>query len=339
MRVIVIGAGGVGGVLGGELARAGVDVILVEKDPAHLAAIQRDGLRLRTGTGNHQLEIPAVERVAEAEPRGGDLIVVAVKAWDTATACEEIAAAAGSDVPVYCAQNGVRNDETAAQLFPDVSGMVVLFNGKRMQPGVVAQTLNGDVYVGSFPTGVGPSARAMLEALHKTELVAHSTSDLVAQRWNKLLLNANNATFGLAGLSSQFGRSDREARLWMADVFEEAMAALDAAGIDYTSASGTTPFEDRLRQIRSLDLPAPQVPEDEEMVGYVSMYQDLYHRRQKTEASYINGEIVRLGEQYGVSTPYNSLLLHLATKAAQAQELPGSYPIARLRELMQEQRA
>jgi len=70
---------------------------------------------------------------------------------------------------------------------------------------------------------------------------------------------------------------------------------------------------------------------DDEIKGRASLWQDLYHRRGAAEADYFNGEIVRLGRQYGVPTPYNSLLLELIKEMAAARELPGKYTVQQLR--------
>ena len=70
--------------------------------------------------------------------------------------------------------------------------------------------------------------------------------------------------------------------------------------------------------------------------GRTSLWQDLYHRRGEVEAEYLNGEIVRLGRQYGVPTPYNSLLLELITKLAVARALPGTYTVQQLRERLRD---
>ena len=64
--------------------------------------------------------------------------------------------------------------------------------------------------------------------------------------------------------------------------------------------------------------------------GRTSLWQDLYHRRGAVEAEYLNGEIVRLGHQYGVPTPYNSLLLERITAMAVGRALPGTYTVQQL---------
>jgi ketopantoate reductase len=88
-------------------------------------------------------------------------------------------------------------------------------------------------------------------------------------------------------------------------------------------------IEERIRELHNLDV-RPEVPEDEELKGRASLWQDLYHQRGEVEADYFNGEIVRLGRQHNVPTPYNSLLLELIKEMAAARELPGKYTIQQL---------
>jgi 2-dehydropantoate 2-reductase len=64
----------------------------------------------------------------------------------------------------------------------------------------------------------------------------------------------------------------------------------------------------------------------------------LQNRRGETEASYLNGEIILLGEKYGVPTPYNSVLLRVVEQMAAEKELPGKYTIEELEELVRQRR-
>ena len=92
---------------------------------------------------------------------------------------------------------------------------------------------------------------------------------------------------------------------------------------------------ERIRELRDSPM-TPYVAVDDERTGRTSLWQDLYHRRGKVEAEYLNGEIVRLGRQYGVPTPYNSLLLELITELAVARALPGTYTLQQLRERLRD---
>ncbi|GIX48057.1 MAG: 2-dehydropantoate 2-reductase [Candidatus Tectimicrobiota bacterium] len=331
MRFVICGAGALGGVLGGQLAKAGYEVVLIDKIPEQVAAINRHGLQLRGVHGNHTLRLPAVPHAREVAFRPGDVIFLCVKSFHTEAAVRELRQATDLDLPVFCAQNGVRNEEVAARFFSRVHGVMVLIGAKCLTPGVVVQTGNGPLGMGAYPEGLTPEAQAVAAAFDKTDLTVYTTPHIMRHKWNKLLHNLNNATMALTGLGSQEARAHPEARLWMAEVCEEGLRVLQAAGIAVEGPPGMGSIAARIAELRRLE-EVPEVPKDPELMGYASMWQDLYHRRGVVEADFFNGEIVCLGQQYGVPTPYNRLLLELVKAAAAAQQPPGQYTIAELRQ-------
>ncbi len=335
MRFIICGAGAIGGVIGGQLAKAGKDVILIEKIPDHVAALRQHGLQLRGVHGNHTLNLPVVMQASEVDFRADDAIFLAVKSFHCDAACQELRQATSLELPVFCSQNGVRNEETAARYFQHVNGVMVLIGAKRLEPGVVVHTGNGPVGVGTFPDGLSQAAKDVAAALDETDLAVYTTEYVSRHKWNKMLMNLNNATMGLTGFASQEARSQMEARLWLADVYEEGTRILQAAGIEYEGPPGMGDIEERIRELRDPNFD-PGVPEDDELKGRASLWQDLYHQRGEVEADYFNGEIVRLGRQHHVPTPYSSLLVDLIKEMAAAQELPGKYTIRQLRDLLQD---
>jgi ketopantoate reductase len=121
----------------------------------------------------------------------------------------------------------------------------------------------------------------------------------------------------------------------MADVWEEGAHVLQAAGIEYEGPPGMGSIEDRIAELRHATF-QPDVPTSDELKGRASLWQDLYHRRGEVEADSFNGEIVRLGHQYNVLTPYNGLLLELITEMAAARELPGKYTVQQLRQRLRD---
>jgi 2-dehydropantoate 2-reductase len=118
-------------------------------------------------------------------------------------------------------------------------------------------------------------------------------------------------------------------RAFLADVYEEGVRVLRAAGIRFEGPPGSS-IEDRIRSLRG-PVTSVTVPADEEPRHRPSLWQDLYHRGGQVEADWFNGEIVRLGEAHGVPTPYSRLLLELITEMARAQERPGRYTLRELR--------
>jgi 2-dehydropantoate 2-reductase len=335
MRFVICGAGAIGGVLGGQLARAGYEVVFIDTIQAHVDAINTHGLQLKGVHGNHTLKIPAVMHASDITFYPDDVIVLAVKSFHCDMASAELRRATALELPVFCFQNGMANEATAARYFHHINGAMVLIGAKRLNPGEVIQTGNGPVGIGSYPEGLSQAAQDVAAAMEQTDLPVYTTEHIGRAKWNKMLINLNNATMGLTGLATQEGISHPEARLWMANVWEEGARVLTAAGIAYEGPPGMGGIEDRIAELRHPTC-TPGVPVCDELQGRSSLWQDLYHRRGEVEADAFNGEIVRLGCQYNVPTPYNSLLLELITEMAAARELPGKYTVQHLRERLRD---
>jgi 2-dehydropantoate 2-reductase len=330
MRFVMLGAGAIGGVVGGQLGKSGLDVLFVDPWREHVDAINRHGLQLRGVHGHHVIRAPAVTDVGQVGFRDDDVVVCAVKSFQTDAAMQALRRASPLELPIFCAQNGVRNEETAARYFRAVHGVMVMIGAKRLVPGEVVHTSAGPLGIGTWPTGLSDVAREVAHAIGKTDIPAYTTEEIVVHKWNKMAVNLNNATFGLLGISGQEAHADPEVRAWMADVYDEGVRVLRAAGIRFDGPPGLGTVEKRIADLRG---PAPTVPvpADEEPKHRPSLWQDLYHRSGQVEADWFNGEIVRLGEAHAVPTPYNRLLLELITEMARSRERPGRYSLHDLR--------
>ena len=105
MRIAIFGAGAIGGYMGARLAASGVDVTLIARGP-HLAAMQRDGLRLIEFDGTETVTHPRL--VADSREAGAhDYVILAVKAHSVSPALDAILPLIGPDTAVVTAQNGV----------------------------------------------------------------------------------------------------------------------------------------------------------------------------------------------------------------------------------------
>ena len=134
MRYIIYGAGAVGGVIGGRLAQNGRDVVLIARGP-HLEALKRDGLTLQSAEKSEQLDIPAAGGPAEIDFQDDDAVILTMKTQDTEAALDELRAAAGMSIPVFCAQNGVENERLALRRFQNVYGVTVMLPAVHLEPG------------------------------------------------------------------------------------------------------------------------------------------------------------------------------------------------------------
>lgn len=334
MRFIMVGAGAIGGTLGGNLARVGYNVLCIEPWAAHRQAINAEGLVVRGVSGLHTVRVPAVERAEDVDFKDDDIVFMAVKSYHTAEAAAAVRAVTSFELPVFCTQNGIRNEEVVAQTFRHTHGVMLLIGAKVLTPGEVIHTSWGPVGIGRFPEGLDDADHTVAAALEKAGFKVYTSGTILRSKWNKLLRNLNNASHGLTGLSGQEARNDPVMRQILAAVFEEGARTLRAAGVPFDPPPGEAPIDEAIRELRSPDYVPPKIPEGEELKGRPSLWQDLYHKRGRAEDDYFNGEIVRLAEQAGTSAPINAKLLELCTTVAEAKEPPGKYTPEELRTLL-----
>ncbi|MER6419544.1 2-dehydropantoate 2-reductase N-terminal domain-containing protein [Streptomyces sp. NPDC001137] len=333
MRYIIIGAGAVGGSVGGRLAGAGHEVVLVARG-AHHAALREDGLRLKVPDGEYTHRLPTVEGPDElGELRADDVLVLAVKTQDTVGALRAWGPApvagggtAAERLPLFCAQNGVEGPRLALRVFRRVYGVCVWLPSTFVEPGVVSAAgapLTGILHLGRFPHGTDETVRLVGADLEKTGYFeAPVVPDVARWQYAKLLANLGNALEAVAGPIA----GDEAVALY-ARVRAEGEAVLDAAGIAYASAE-----EQKAVRGHKVDL----VPLDGAPRGGGSSWQSLTRGTGTIEADHLNGEIALLGRLHGVPTPLNELLQHLANTFARERRTPGSLPVAELVRLADE---
>jgi 2-dehydropantoate 2-reductase len=313
VRVVVLGAGGIGGTIGARLHQAGHDVALIARG-AHGEAVRQRGLTLETPEERVTLRLPAYERPGGVGWRDDDVVVLAVKSQDTEAAARELAAAAG-DVPVVSAQNGVANERTLARWFSSVHAMCVMMPTAHLEPGVVqahSVGATGILDLGRFPDGVDAVDEQLATALRGSRFACVARPDIMRWKYRKLVNNLGNAVQALCGRDLD-GAEISEALELLTD---EADAVFAVAGIDPVSDQ-----EDVVRRADHLQLR----PIGDEPRAGGSTWQSLT-RGSGIETDFLNGEIALLGRLYGVPTPANARIQALMTDAAARGLAPGSLP-------------
>ena len=320
MRYIILGAGAVGGVIGGRLHAAGRDVVLVARG-AHLDALQADGLHLLTPDGPEHHHIRAVARPAHAGLTDDDVVVLTVKSQDTAAALEDLAADAPGGLAVVCAQNGVANEPLALRRFASVYGMCVILPSQHLSPGVVVQQSApsaGVLDLGRYPSGTDARSMAIAADLEAASFRSADDPAIMRKKHRKLLMNLGNALDALCGWEARSSELYRLAQ-------DEGVACFAAAGIDVQS-----PEEEQARRDGGVSL-RPVEGQDR---GGSSSWQSLARGTGSIETDYLNGEIVLLGRTHGVPTPVNEVLQRAANAAAREGRAPGSLDLADLRAML-----
>jgi 2-dehydropantoate 2-reductase len=329
MRFIVYGAGAIGNLLGGYLAQTGHEVVLIGR-LGHVARVRSQGLLLKNKFGLHTIRMGAVERVNEVSFGNGDVVLLTVKSQTTDSAVAELEAQASSALPVFCFQNGVRNEEIAARFFQNVYGGVVTLGARYTVPGQIVHLSGNLLTIGRYPEGLDHLAEAVGDALRTAGFKVYLHPKIMAVKWSKLLVNLANPVYGLTGLSVAEVHNSPEGRACLADLYDEGIAVLEAAGIEFAPIPGRQDVREEAESLRQPADPQP-LPADPDFNYYPSTWQDLYLHRGATEIAHLNGEVVSLGERFGVPTPLNTLLTHLIEDMTAKGEPPGKYTLTELR--------
>ena len=291
MRIVIMGAGGLGGYFGARLAAAGNDVAFVARG-AHLAAIKQDGLRITSALGDlHLRDVTATDNPATLAP--ADIVIVAVKLWDTETAAEAVKPLVRPGTAVVSFQNGINKDDTLARILgPEaVIGGVGQIGVVIASPGVIAHTgTMAKLIFGERDNRRTPRVEAFLAACTAANIDAEIADDINLATWQKFVFLA-----GMAGVTSTMRstigpiRANPQARAFLRDVVQEAVAIGRALGVPLPED-----FADQ--RMAFIDNLPPQMT--------ASMQGDLA-RGNRLEVPWLNGAVVELGAKLGIPTPLN----------------------------------
>jgi 2-dehydropantoate 2-reductase len=289
MKFVMMGSGGVGGYFGARLAQAGHEVTFVARG-AHLDAIRRSGLRVRSELGDaHVTPARAVEDPAQAGE--ADAIVVAVKLWDLESAAQAIRPIVGAQTIAVSLQNGVDKDSVLARAIgkEHVIGGVTHIGAVIAEPGVIAHTGKLQrVTLGELDGSRSARVDALVAALQAGGVEAAASDDIGRVTWEKFVFLT--AISGMTALTRKPIGAVREhpaTRAMLLEALRETAAVALAEGVALP--------EDLLgRQEKMIDGLAPSM--------LSSMAQDLLRGR-PLELEWLSGAVVRRGEARGVPTP------------------------------------
>ncbi|MEQ1952331.1 2-dehydropantoate 2-reductase [Mesorhizobium sp. CN2-181] len=312
--ISVFGAGSIGCYIGGRLAAADADVRLIGR-ARFGEAIAKGGLRIADHRGvDFRLEPGAVDYRTDPQALAdAALILVTVKAGDTASTAAILAEHAPPKAIVISFQNGIGNEEILRAALPGrtvLAGMVP-FNVVQLRGPTFKQATQG-----ALDVEASAAIMPFLPVFEKAGLPLTRHAEFHPVQWGKLLLNLNNAVSGLSGLTLRQELSQRAYRQCLAMAQREALAAMKAAGIrpaKLTSLPPTmVPWLLGLPDWLFLRIAGSVLEVDP--AARSSMI-DALDAGRKTDVDWLNGEVVRLAEKNGVSAPVNRKLVELVHDA------------------------
>ncbi len=294
MKIAVMGAGGIGGYVGGRLAEAGEDVCLIARG-AHLAALKANGLRIESPHGNAAL--PAVRAVADpAEVGPVDLVLFAVKLTDADAAARSLAPIVAPHTRIVTLQNGIDGkDIVSRHIDPaQVAAGVIYLAAYIKAPGViinpggvhrmVIDRMGEDAVMAAFFAACG---RAIgIEAL-PTDTIQHML-------WEKfIVMTAFSGATCITRLPIGAARQHAETMDFLRQLADETIAVGRAMGQVFDNGHA-----DRVIAL-SLNQPYEQK---------ASMLVDLEAGR-PLELPWLQGKVVELGARFGIPTPASSAVV------------------------------
>jgi 2-dehydropantoate 2-reductase len=292
MKIAVMGSGGVGGFYGGRLAHAGYDVSFVARG-SHLAAMRDHGLTIENEPQGN-IHLPRVAVTDDPATIGVvDVVLIAVKLWDTEAAARAVKALIGPHTAVVSLQNGVIKDDILRRTLgaQAVMGGVGYVATCISRPGVIRQTGTMQrCVVGEYDGHRSARAEQLLAALLRAGVQAELSDDIRRTLWEKyvFLVGLSGTT---ATMRSTIGpiRENPQTRAFLFDLMQETVAVGRAHGVNLP--------EDYAEQRLAF---ADTVPAD--MTS--SMHHDL-ERGNPLEVAWLSGGVVQLGQPLGVPTPAN----------------------------------
>jgi 2-dehydropantoate 2-reductase len=290
VRICVVGCGAVGSLFAANLAQLeDVEVWAYDLAREHVDAINRDGLRL-SGAGEVVGRLRATSDPAELPDC--EFGIVATKAMHTSSA---VAATAGAFAGgcVVSVQNGVGNEEAIAEHVERVIRGTTFPAGKVLAPGHVQWDVKGDTTFGPFEPRPAPAEEIerLADACTRAGMATEAVADARGPQWRKLIFNAaTNPVGALTGLTHGRVCERPDLRRLVTGLVDEGKAVAAAQGIELDADPEAL-----------IDHAAkPEVAYDHK----ASMLQDVEAGR-PTEIDYLNGGIVRFGDEQGVATPLN----------------------------------
>ena len=302
MRIAVMAAGAVGGYFGARLAAAGHDVVFFARG-AHRDVLKRDGLKIESVLGD--LHLPKVEVSDDpATVAPVDIVLFAVKLWDTETAAQSLKPVVGPDTRVITVQNGIDAVERiepilgAGRVVPGLAQIATVIAA----PGVVRHTSKfALIRCGHSDRHADPPLSAFVQAAQNGGIDITLSDDVDVDLWNKFVFLS-----ALAGITATtrlpFGplKADPDTRAFFHDLLREVSAVGRAKAVALPAD-----FADKALAFADATLP-PEMK--------ASMAHDL-ERGNRLELDWLSGKVVELGRALGVPTPahaavYAILKLH-----------------------------
>jgi 2-dehydropantoate 2-reductase len=312
MKIAVIGAGAIGGLVAGYLKLKGEDISLVAHSDS-VKIIKDKGLHISGPRGEHKIKIDISEKLS-FDP---ELLILATKTQDIEEALKKNKAHLKETI-VLTTQNGVASEELVSKYFPreNIISSIVMFGSTRLTPGKIVHNFEGPWIIGKAFGANDAKVKELFQVLTDAFTVAVS-DDIKGMKYLKLFVNANNCIPGILGVSMQEAFSDINVACVAIQIWKEGLDTVNKSGIKLVSLPDF-PLE---RLTRLTALPVVQAAgiysgimsklSKEPLYG--SILQSI-KRGKPSEIDYLNGEFVSLAKKNKLEAPINKKMVEMVHK-------------------------
>lgn len=290
MRIAVMGAGGVGGYFGGRLAQAGHDVTFIARGK-HLEAMQQKGLTLKSPLGDAVLKVKAVGAAAEAG--AVDIVLFALKLWDTEAGAEQLLPVVAKGGHVIPFQNGVESVARIGAILgkEKVMGGAAYIAARIAEPGTIVQTGTvARLRFGPAASSQRKAAETFRAACAEAKIECELVEDIERVLWEKfVLLVGISAATTVTRKTIGVIRADPDLRWLLESVMRETWAVGRRRGVKLAD-------ELVAKTLAQADLFPPEMR--------ASMAADL-EAGGRLEAPWLSGAVARMSAEAGIEAPVN----------------------------------
>jgi 2-dehydropantoate 2-reductase len=293
--IMVMGAGAVGGYFGGCIAeRTGLKVTLIARG-AHLDAIEKKGLIIRSAEKERKIKVKAFEDPQKAEKP--DLVLFTVKSYDTEEAIRQLAPAVSDSTQILTLQNGIENYPKLVKAFSTqrvIQGFCKIGAGAP-EPGVIAHRAFGSVTLGEQDGKVTERVKNVESLLKSAEVPVRISTEITREVWLKFSWNCIlNMVTAAANVTVDKIFEHKESEQLCYQIFDEIISIAHKEGVELKKEDGAKIIES-FRQLTGFE---------------TSTYQDR-QKGKKMEYEAFTGALVRLADRHGLEVPHNRTLYAL----------------------------
>ncbi|MBI4707787.1 MAG: 2-dehydropantoate 2-reductase [Candidatus Omnitrophica bacterium] len=297
MKIVIVGPGAMGCLFAAFLSKSKEEIWLLDKRKERAALIKEQGIIIEGVSGSWKT---AIKISTDAKEIGkADLVIIATKSYDTKEAIAQSRPLIGEKTQILTLQNGIGNTEIISEVLgsdDNIIAGVTNLGATLVKQGHTRHAGKGETIIGRVDAKLPVEMRAIRELFNKTGIEVKFSRDIKSLLWSKLIINAGiNALAAITRLNNGKLLDYEGTRKIMREAVVEATKIAKRKRIKLV-------YDDPLAKVEAVC--------EATSTNVSSMLQDILNKK-RTEIDFINGVIVRLGQEMGIPVFTNTILVNL----------------------------